>query len=454
MQRSQTLKFMIAKLHADLSETKQLKTFDSNPKQLVRRKPKISSFQMIDTKNQPIEDPSPPQPSITKNIKKVKNQSYIMFKRSSTVTQDKTDDSNNDIKPFYQCKKHDIKETLGNNEIYYTGRVGLNSEERVFDDEKNYYKSFVGDSLSYRYEILETLGKGTFGEVFKCFDHKNNVNVAVKIIRNQKPYKESGDQELAFLQEISQSLSEASQNFIVKLLDHFNYKNHLCLVFELLSHNLFQAIEKNMHQGLPIISVKNIIKQILKALEIMHGLKVIHCDIKPDNIMLKYIDKNSVKLIDFGSSCKENRRIMEYIQNRNYRAPEIVFDIDYTKAIDLWSLGCITVELLTGQSLFKAENEQELFMMFVRTFGYPEKSFVKKGRRCNMFIDRQGRFKIKTTPNTNTLCNILQGFDLEIVNFVDVCLKWIPEHRITASQALNHPWIASGDGSEYEYDQN
>ncbi|OMJ84969.1 hypothetical protein SteCoe_13801 [Stentor coeruleus] len=443
---------MIAKLHADLSETKQHDTSSSTLKQLVRKKPKISSFQMVNTKFQPKEDTSPPKLSIAQNIKNTKNQSYANYKRSISFTQEIKNSSTIETKTFYECKNQCINKTLTNDKIYYEGRTEYESEEMVIDDDENYYKGFVGNSLAYRYEILETLGKGTFGEVFKCFDHKNNVNVAIKIIRNQKPYKESGDQELIFLQEISQSSEEASEKFIVKLLDNFTFKNHLCFVFELLSLNLFQAIEKNIGQGFSVLTVKNIIRQILKALEIMHGLNIIHCDIKPDNIMLKDKDKNLVRLIDFGSSCKENRRFMEYVQNRNYRAPEIVFDIDYTKAIDLWSLGCITVELLTGKSLFKAENEQELFKLFVGTFGYPEKSFVKKGRRCNIFLDRQGRFRIKTTPNINTLCNALQGFDLEIINFVEACLKWNPEQRITTSQALAHRWIASSDGSEYEYE--
>ncbi|OMJ92589.1 hypothetical protein SteCoe_4599 [Stentor coeruleus] len=449
MQRSQTLKFMIAKLYADLSEVKQNETSSSILMPLVRRKPKISSFQMSNTKFQPPENLSPGQLSITKNIK---NHPYPNNKQNILLKNTTTDISTISTKESYKYKKQNISETPTKNEIYYTKKTFIESEDSIIDDDENYYKGFIGDSLAYRYEILETLGKGAFGEVFKCFDHKNNINVAVKIIRNKKAYKESGYKEISFLQEISQSSIETSQKLIVKLFDHFVYKNHLCLVFELLSLNLFQVIEKNISQGLQVKSVKSIIKQILKALEVMHRLKIIHCDIKPDNIMLKDENKDSIRIIDFGLSCKESKKFMEYVQNRNYRAPEIVFDIDYTTAIDLWSLGCITVEMLTGKSLFTARNEQELYKMFLETLGYPEKSFVKKGRRCNMFLDRQGRFKIKIRPNINTLCNVLQGFDIEIINFVEECLKWNPEHRITASQALAHPWIISDN--EFEYDNN
>ncbi|OMJ73131.1 hypothetical protein SteCoe_28251 [Stentor coeruleus] len=441
MYKSTTLRFMIAKLSADLSPASQTNTSDSTPSTSVRKKPKTSSFQKAVAKYD-IPNEALPESVVTQAIKKVKNQAYIKHKKSNSFSEGLGDTSISQLLSDGKYKKQEINETATSGKILCISKPGSISDDMNYDDDENYYKGFIGDDIANRYKILGALGKGTFGEVFKCLDKKTNTEVAVKIIRNEKTYRESGDQELSLLNELSEISLESQEN-IVKLLDSFEFRGHLCLVFELLIADLFQIIENNNNCGLPINNVKAIIKQIIQALQVMHSLKMIHCDIKPDNIMLKNKDQNLVKIIDFGSSCKESRRFLEYVQNRNYRAPEIVFDIDYTKAIDIWSLGCITIELLTGKSLFKVENEQELFRSFVNTFGYPEKYFVRKGRRNHIFIDRQGRFKVKSAPNTNSIRNILQGFDLDTINFVESCLKWIPEHRISADQALVHPWISS-----------
>lgn len=84
---------------------------------------------------------------------------------------------------------------------------------------------------------------------------------------------------------------------------------------------------------------------------------IIHCDLKPENILLRHPKRSGVKLIDFGSSCKSNKRMYSYIQSRFYRAPEIMLGIGYTAAIDIWSLGCILVEMHTGEPLFSGSNQ-------------------------------------------------------------------------------------------------
>jgi dual specificity tyrosine-phosphorylation-regulated kinase 2/3/4 len=84
--------------------------------------------------------------------------------------------------------------------------------------------------------------------------------------------------------------------------------------------------------------------------------KIIHCDLKPENILLKEENKSGIKVIDVGSGCFEPKQLYTYIQSRFYRAPEIIFGIKYTSAIDIWSFGCILIELYTGFPLFPGEN--------------------------------------------------------------------------------------------------
>ena len=80
---------------------------------------------------------------------------------------------------------------------------------------------------------------------------------------------------------------------------------------------------------------------------------------KPENILLRSPDKSGIKIIDFGSSCFKNERIYTYIQSRFYRAPEVILRLPYSEKVDMWSFGCILVELYTGEPLFPGNNEQE-----------------------------------------------------------------------------------------------
>ena len=105
--------------------------------------------------------------------------------------------------------------------------------------------------------------------------------------------------------------------------------------------------------------------QILHALLFLGQNSIVHCDIKPENIMLKDPNKTGVRLIDLGSSCYEPDQFYTYIQSRFYRAPEIIFGIRYTLAIDMWSFGLVLAELLTGYPLFPGESEEEQLLMYM-----------------------------------------------------------------------------------------
>ena len=81
----------------------------------------------------------------------------------------------------------------------------------------------------------------------------------------------------------------------------------------------------------------------------MQKHKIIHCDLKPENILLKKKNKTGIRIIDFGSSCFEDKKLYSYLQTRYYRAPEIILGCNYGIEIDLWSFGCIIVELYSGK---------------------------------------------------------------------------------------------------------
>lgn len=97
--------------------------------------------------------------------------------------------------------------------------------------------------------------------------------------------------------------------------------------------------------------------QVLVALSLlsMPNVNIIHCDLKPENIMLKEAGKAGIKIIDFGNACYSNKKMFKYIQSRYYRAPEVIMELPYSNSIDMWSLGCLLYELhFGGDVLFKS----------------------------------------------------------------------------------------------------
>lgn len=121
--------------------------------------------------------------------------------------------------------------------------------------------------------------------------------------------------------------------------------------------------------------------------------------------MLKHPNKSTIKVIDFGSSCSENQRgtmndkdhnpthllyiVYTYIQSRFYRSPEIILGLDYTKAIDMWSLGCIIAELYTGIPLFPGENEQDQLSCIMEVMGAPDVELIQLSERRHLFFGKQ-----------------------------------------------------------------
>jgi dual specificity tyrosine-phosphorylation-regulated kinase 2/3/4 len=125
----------------------------------------------------------------------------------------------------------------------------------------------------------------------------------------------------------------------VEMEESFIFRSHLCIVFELLSINLYEFLKKNNFSGVSLSLVKRFAVQMLMCLDFLHDNKIIHCDLKPENIMLVKEDRSKIKIIDFGSGCFEAERMYTYIQSRFYRSPEVILGIPYTTAIDMWSFG-------------------------------------------------------------------------------------------------------------------
>ena len=156
--------------------------------------------------------------------------------------------------------------------------------------------------------------------------------------------------------------------FAVRLLTHFMYRNHQCLVFEMLSLNLYELLKNTQFGGVSLNLIRKFAKQVLKSLQFLarSDVDIIHCDLKPENILLRHPKKSGVKVIDFGSSCRSNKRMYSYIQSRFYRSPEVMLGLPYSTSIDMWSLGCILAEMHTGEPLFSGSDQFDQMQKIVK----------------------------------------------------------------------------------------
>ena len=172
---------------------------------------------------------------------------------------------------YYSPPSRIVRPAQPNNVIYNHG----------YDDERGDYLVVQGDHLCYRYEVIGILGKGSFGQVLQCRDHKTGVSVAIKIIRNKKRFHTQALVEVKILQDLVQWDPEDKHN-MVRMTDHFYFRSHLCIVTELLSINLFELIKANQFAGFSTVLIRRFTTQMLASLQLMRSHRVVHCDLKPE----------------------------------------------------------------------------------------------------------------------------------------------------------------------------
>ncbi|KAL2914269.1 hypothetical protein HK105_206215 [Polyrhizophydium stewartii] len=261
-----------------------------------------------------------------------------------------------------------------------------------YDDENDDYIVRPGEVWNNRFEIHKALGKGSFGLVVQAYDRESSEQVAIKIIKNRRSFYNQGQVEIRLLQLIS-GRDQDESNCVVHMKEHFMHRNHLCIVYELLHMNLYEILKRNRFTGLPLFLVRQFCSQLLCGLRFLSqsDMQIIHCDLKPENIMLRIADGPQIKIIDFGSSCFNKQTTYTYIQSRFYRSPEVIMGHPYTTAIDMWSLGCVLVELLTGEPLFPGKDEHDQMVRICEVLGLPPQDFLDRtppDRLSRIFVRR------------------------------------------------------------------
>lgn len=309
-----------------------------------------------------------------------------------------------------------------------------------------------------RYKILSDLGEGTFGKVVECWDRRLCQRVAVKIIRSVTKYRQAARLEIDVLMHLK--MHDPLQLYhCVKFYSWFDYRLHMCVVFEKLGPSLYEHLRRNRFRPFPLQQVRAFAFQLLESVNFVHNLTLIHTDLKPENILLADSKRpDAIKLIDFGSATFESQHHSAVISTRHYRAPEVILGLGWTYPCDLWSIGCILVELYTGKALFQTHEDLEHLAMMIEVLGPIPESMINRAVCSSQkyFICHKGGHQalnwpagassiesVRSVKKVQALHEIIGGPDAHAAFFdlVRRLLAFEPAMRCTPAEALQHPFF-------------
>ncbi|KAL8620010.1 Cyclin-dependent kinase-like 1 [Nucella lapillus] len=285
-----------------------------------------------------------------------------------------------------------------------------------------------------KYEKIGKIGEGSYGVVFKCRNKETTQLVAIK------KFVESEDDPLIkkiAMREI-RMLKQLKHPNLVRLIEVFRRKKRLHLVFDYVDHTLLNELDR-YPRGLPEPMVKRIVYQTLLAVNFCHQYNTIHRDVKPENILITR--QGQVKLCDFGFArilTGPGDEYTDYVATRWYRAPELlVGDTQYGPPVDVWAIGCVFAELLTGQALWPGRSDVDQLYLIRKTLG----DLIP---RHMQIFSTNAFFKGMSIPDPDRLEPLEEKFPTaapQAMSFMQDCLKMDPAERLTCQQLLQHPYM-------------
>ncbi|CAN0434091.1 unnamed protein product [Lampetra planeri] len=331
----------------------------------------------------------------------------------------------------------------------YNKSEGCNNDG--YDDQERNYILFRHEHLRYRYEVLKKIGEGGQGQVIQCLDHKRNILVAIKILVSPSSSKQETYQkmELQIALELQGEGSDEDFN-VIEVLNRFHFRGHYCIVMELLKESLHEVIRNAGLRRLDMAMVKTYTRGILKFLRHIHSRKIVHADIKPENVLIKDTVTGTVRITDFGTSFFVESQPMNVGGTLEYLAPELLLGYSLTCGVDMWALGCTVAELATGRELFRSNSHEDHLPRCIEILGMPPRYMVNGAPDRTQFFDHRGKMFCpgkKRVPGSFPLHKVLKSDDPEFVEFISSCLRWDPNCRMTPAQALAHNWLRTATTS-------
>ncbi|XP_026184245.1 dual specificity protein kinase CLK4-like [Mastacembelus armatus] len=335
------------------------------------------------------------------------------------------------------------------------------------DDEEGHLIYHTGLVMKERYEIVSTLGAGAFGKVVECVDRDKDEHVAVKIVGNIECFSKVARSEIAVLEEINR-LDDNNRFACVRMLDWFEHKGHICIVFELLGISTFEFLCQNEFLPFTVAQIRHMAYQIFRAVCFLHHNKLTHTDLKPENILficsdydLEYNDKKKreerklrsldVKVVDFGTATFDHEHHESLVSTRHYRAPEVILDLGWNHSCDVWSLGCILVEFYLGRTLFPTHDSKEHLAMMEKILG-PIPPYVLKQTRKQHYVHNEHLNWDERSATDNYIekhCKPLKQYmrkeseeERQLFDLLSNMLEYDVCKRITLEEALWHPFFS------------
>ena len=297
-------------------------------------------------------------------------------------------------------------------------------------------------ALGSQYIAVERLGKGTYGTVYKAKQRGTDTYFAIKKIKNEMD--DEGIPSTA-LREIA-ILKKMKHPNVVNVIDIAFNNTNIELWLEYCHYDLKKLIDskKNDHSFYNVAFIKNMMYQLLKGVDHLHSHKILHRDLKPQNILVKE-DKWILKLADFGLSRVYSIPIRPYtkeVLTLWYRAPEMMLGIgNYAIGLDIWSIGCIFAELYIKKPLFMGDSEIDQLYKIMQVYG-TFNELTLPGYKAFPYFNQNFPFWKGTGLRSyvNKRCGSLQMDDLAY-DLLEKMLAIDPIKRITCKEALNHPYF-------------
>ncbi|EFC50050.1 cell division control protein 2 [Naegleria gruberi] len=307
-----------------------------------------------------------------------------------------------------------------------------------------------------RYDRQDKLGEGTYGVVYRAIDLTNKNVVAIKKIRLE--HEDEGVPSTS-IREIS-LLKEMHHPNVVNLIEVIHGDDNLHLVFEFIELDLkkymneFKRIEgeKKKRIPIPMSMIKSCLYQTLKGIAFCHSARIIHRDLKPQNILVQKTKDNDLmlKLADFGLARAFQLpcgKLTHEVVTLWYRAPEILLGSEkYSTPVDIWSIGCIFAELVNGTALFPADSEIDMLFKIFQNLGTPNEEIWPGVSSLKGFASFNNKFPKWKGNHLPAVCSRLDDCGIDLLTRM---LEYQPNKRISAKEALKHPFFDDVDKSKY-----
>jgi p38 MAP kinase len=287
-----------------------------------------------------------------------------------------------------------------------------------------------------KYQNLQPVGSGAYGQVCAALDTIRNLKVAIKKLA--RPFQSAIHAKRTYRE--LRLLKHMNHENVIGLLDVFTPSTTLdefqdvYLVTHLMGADLNSIIKT---QRLSDDHVQFLVYQILRGLKYIHSAGIIHRDLKPSNIAVN--EDCELKILDFGLARQTEAEMTGYVATRWYRAPEIMLNwMHYNLTVDIWSVGCIMAELITSKTLFPGTDHIDQLLRIMTLCGTPDDEFMRK------ISSEEARNYIRTLPimRKKNFRDVFKGANPDAIDLLEKMLELDADKRPTAEVALAHPYLA------------